>query len=124
MNTQTHLLISAVALTRPDRPLRNAAVIAGAILPDASIFALVIWARMNDVPERAIWREHYWQDPWQTIGGASQLLSDLWSRAFALHFVAGVPAAIPGPVRQCFGLAAGCPDWPAFFRLLPFAYRL
>ena len=68
VNSQTHLLISAALLARPDRPLRNAAVIAGAILPDASIYALVTWAKMNDVPERTIWRELYWQDPWQTVG--------------------------------------------------------
>ena len=68
MNTQTHLLVSAFALARPDKPLRNSAVIFGALLPDLSIYALVVWARINDVPERQIWRHFYWQEPWQTYG--------------------------------------------------------
>ncbi|WP_319531765.1 hypothetical protein [uncultured Cohaesibacter sp.] len=68
MNTQTHLLISAFALARPGKPLRNIAVLVAAFLPDAPIFGLVAWAKMNDVPERDIWRTLYWQDPWQTLG--------------------------------------------------------
>lgn len=71
MNSQTHLLISAAALAQPDRPLRNSAVLLGAIIPDASIYALVVWARLNDVPEASIWGRFYWQDPWQTLGAIS-----------------------------------------------------
>ena len=71
MNSQTHLLISAAVLAQPDRPLRNTAVLLGAIVPDASIYALVIWARLHDVPESSIWAQLYWQDPWQTLGAIS-----------------------------------------------------
>lgn len=68
MNTQTHLLISAFVLARPDRPRRNVALLVGALLPDFSIYLLVVWAKVQAVPEWRIWGELYWQEPWQSLG--------------------------------------------------------
>ena len=71
MNTQTHLLISAFLFAQPDRPKRNLAVLLGAVLPDLSIYLLVIWAKIWSVPEREIWGDLYWREPWQSLGAIS-----------------------------------------------------
>lgn len=68
MNTQTHLLISAFLLARPARPRRNVALLVGALLPDLAIYLLVVWAKIQSIPEWRIWGEFYWQEPWQSLG--------------------------------------------------------
>lgn len=68
MNTATHLLTAVAVLARPGRPGRNTAVVAGALLPDAWIFGFWGWHRAQGVPELRLWRELYWQEPWQTVG--------------------------------------------------------
>ena len=72
MNTQTHLIVSSALLTRPLRPWDNTAVIAGALGPDLSIYVLFVWAKLiAHIPERRLWSEVYWQDPWQTLSAIS-----------------------------------------------------
>jgi hypothetical protein len=72
LNTPTHVLTAVALLTKPQDRRRNWAVLVGGILPDLSIFALVGWARMvENIPHRQIWREIYWQEPWQTLGAIS-----------------------------------------------------
>ncbi len=71
MNTQTHLLISAFLLTKPGQSGRNIAAIVGALVPDASIYALVIWSKINQIPESQVWNGYYWQQPWQLYGAIS-----------------------------------------------------
>ena len=66
------MLTAAALLTKSDDPRRNWAVVAGALLPDLSIFVLVGWARLiEQIPHRQIWREVYWQEPWQTLSAMS-----------------------------------------------------
>lgn len=72
MNTPTHLLIGAAALARPaEDPVgrrRNAAILIGALVADAAIFVLFGWARLyQGISEQALWRDVYWQEPWQTL---------------------------------------------------------
>jgi len=71
MNTATHILTASAILTRRNRPYRNAAIVFGALLPDLSIFALFAWAKWNGFSQAQIWRELYWQEPWQTLGAIS-----------------------------------------------------
>ncbi len=66
MNTQTHLLIAASLFARPGKPLRNTAVIVGALIPDAAIYFLFTWSKAMGIPERRVWSELYWQEPWQS----------------------------------------------------------
>ena len=68
MQTQTHLLAAAAAFARPDKPLRNTAVVIGAIVPDLSIYVLWGSSKLAGTPERVIWRDLYWQEPWQLLG--------------------------------------------------------
>ncbi len=74
MNTPTHLLISVVALAKsPDDPVHPsrghyAGILMGALVPDLAIFAMFGWERLiRGVSEVALWRDVYWQEPWQTV---------------------------------------------------------
>ena len=71
MMTQTHHLVGAGLLARPNEWVRNTGVIVGSLLPDAAIFALFGWSKLAGVPERRVWDELYWQEPWRT-GVAAQ----------------------------------------------------
>ena len=65
------MLAAAAVLSKPDNRLRNTAVLFGALLPDLSIFVLFGWARLQGIPQWEIWRELYWQEPWQTMSAIS-----------------------------------------------------
>lgn len=66
MNSQTHLLVAAVLFTEPGKPKRNTAALLGAFVPDAAIYGLWLWSKLNGIPETKVWGELYWQQPWQT----------------------------------------------------------
>ena len=71
MNTQTHLLIAGALLCRRridgGTPLRNGAVVAGALLPDAGVYGLFLWSKLAGVPERDLWSRIYFSEPMQTV---------------------------------------------------------
>lgn len=72
MNTPTHLLISSVLLARPGAApadkRRNIAVIPGALVPDAAIFAMFIWTRLvQGASEQEVRSTLYWREPWQSL---------------------------------------------------------
>ena len=71
MMSQTHVLLSAAAFTKPGAPVRNSAAILGAILPDASIYVMLAILRLQGVEQRRIWDEIYWQEPWQFFSAVS-----------------------------------------------------
>jgi hypothetical protein len=68
MNTQTHLLLASALFARPGREnrLRNAAVISGALVPDAVIFVMFTWSKLIGVPESEVWSSWYFNPPWLT----------------------------------------------------------
>lgn len=68
MNTQTHILLAAALFARPGRAhrLRNTAVLAGALLPDALIFVMFIWSKIIGAPETEVWNVWYFTPPWLT----------------------------------------------------------
>lgn len=68
MNTQTHLLLASALFTRRGREnrLRNAAVIAGALVPDAIIFVMFGWSKLVGAPEQEVWSTWYFNPPWLT----------------------------------------------------------
>lgn len=71
MNTPTHLLISAAVLARRGEVHRrhNNLILAGALLPDLSIFVMYFWSRvLMGQPEELVWREIYFTPFWQGIG--------------------------------------------------------
>jgi len=75
MMTPTHLLIAGAVLTRRHRPAENAAVLAGALIPDLSIYVLYGWSKLiAGISSRTVWSQLYWQEPWQTLSAISNSL--------------------------------------------------
>lgn len=72
--TQTHLLVAGGLLARPGQTLRNSAILFGSLIPDAAIYALFGWSKFQGIPERTVWRELYWQEPWQSWTAAGNSL--------------------------------------------------
>ena len=100
MNTPTHVLLNAALLTKKDAPNKNLAVLAGAIAPDVSMFVLFFWAKIiAGIPERELWRDVYWQEPWQTLSAVSNSIP-LFGALFALGL------ALKKPVVWLFALSA------------------
>ena len=60
-------------LARPavPRPATVAALLGGALLPDASMFAMWARAKLAGVPEARIWGELYYSDAWQAAGAVT-----------------------------------------------------
>lgn len=71
MMSQTHVLLSAAAFTKPGAPVRNSAALLGAILPDASIYVMLAILQFQGVEQQRIWDEIYWQEPWQFFSAVS-----------------------------------------------------
>lgn len=101
MNTQTHLLVAAALFAKPDAPKRNTALIIGALLPDAAIFALFGWAVVTGVPQETLWREIYFSEPMLTftaIGNSAPLYAAIallgwfWARMRAGEPLPALPA--------------------------------
>lgn len=95
MMTQTHFLVAAALLCRPDRPARqNAAVLAGAFAPDAAIYGLFVWSKLAGIPERRLWDEIYFSEPMTTliaIGNSAPL--------YALIAIIGIALVRPASVE-------------------------
>ncbi len=68
MNTPTHVIAAAAILARPERPKRNLMILAGALVPDVSIYIMCVWALATGQFNDTLWSVTYWQEPWQTIG--------------------------------------------------------
>jgi hypothetical protein len=113
VNTQTHLLVAAALFAKPDEPKRNAALIIGALLPDAAIFGLFGWAVLTGVPQSELWGRIYFSEPMLTftaIGNSAPLYVAIallgW---FSARSRSGVPAEEPLPTLPALavlGLAA------------------
>ena len=106
MNTPTHLLVTGVVFTRAHDGESdfsrlwqiNAVALAGALVPDAFIYVLYVWARLiQGLPETTVWRELYWQNPWQLLGAISNsvplyaglLAIGIWRRSLLLSIFGG-----------------------------------
>lgn len=99
MNTPTHLIINVAVLTRQGQVAVNLAVIAGALIPDLSIYVLFVWSKLAGIPEMTVWREIYWQEPWQTFGAISNSIP-LYLTLIGIGFL------IKKPIFWMFALSA------------------
>lgn len=109
MNTQTHLLVAAALLAKPDHPKRNVALIVGALLPDIAIFVLFGWAVATGVPQGELWGRIYFSQPMLTftaIGNSAPLYGAVALAAWAYaRWRIGEPLAVL-PTLTVLGLAA------------------
>ena len=110
MNTLTHLIAASAMLARKDAPARNRAIIAGALIPDLSIYVMSVWAIAAGQMNETLWQVTYWQEPWQTLGALTNSVPlaiimlgiGLWRRASWLWALAGamlIHAALDLPLH-------------------------
>ena len=94
MMSQTHILVASALLAKPERALRNTAILIGAFIPDAAIYGLFIWSKLANIPESKVWNELYWQEPWQsyTAAGNSIVLYGMLA-IFGVIALRNAPAA-------------------------------
>ena len=71
MNTVAHVMVASAVLARREAPRRNWAMIAGALLPDISIYIFFVWSRIMGWSGEETWGVRYWTEPWQTLGAIS-----------------------------------------------------
>lgn len=109
MNTQTHLLVAAALLAKPDAPKRNIALIIGALLPDIAIFILFGWAMATGVSQGELWGRIYFSQPMLTftaIGNSAPLYGAIALSAWAyVRWRAGEPLPVL-PILTVLSLAA------------------
>lgn len=68
MMTQTHFLVAAALLCRPERSARqNIAILAGAFAPDAALYTLFVWAMVTGIPQDQLWDVVYFAEPMTTF---------------------------------------------------------
>ena len=88
--TQTHLLLAAGLFVRPGHKKRNTAVMAGAFIPDLSIYILAAYAYISGIPGRTLWTQTYWTEPWQTLSAISNSFP-LYLAVLAVALVIAAP---------------------------------
>ena len=118
MNTQTHLLLAAALFVRPGRPRANAAVIAGALVPDAGVYGLFAWSKLAGVPETEVWRTIYFAEPMQTVQAVCNS-APLYAALLVVGFALGerrAGLAMP-PYNGGWWAAVGPLHWLALFAL-------
>ena len=109
MNTQTHLLVAAALLARPDRPKRNTVLVIGALLPDLAIYLLFTWAVVSGIPQETLWRQIYFSEPMLTftaIGNSAPLYAAIGFLGWAYVRVKTGKPLDELPALAVLGLAA------------------
>ncbi len=68
MNTPAHLLIGAAAFARPGEPRVTYAALAGALMPDLSLYLLAGTSIfLLGISPQAVFNQYYFSDSWQAI---------------------------------------------------------
>lgn len=68
MNTPTHLLVGVAAFAKPDDKAVSLAALAGALMPDASLYVMFFWHQfVIGTPPDVIFGQLYYSDYWQLI---------------------------------------------------------
>ncbi|MES2333249.1 MAG: cobalamin biosynthesis protein CobQ [Pseudomonadota bacterium] len=68
MNTPTHMLIGAAVFSRPLVPASLLAALAGGLVPDLPMLAMVFWStRISGIPESQVFGQLYYSDAWQAV---------------------------------------------------------
>lgn len=100
MNTPAHALMAAALLAKPGARGRNAAVIAGSLVPDLTILWMILWERfVRGTGMRTIFEERYFAPEWHLVFAVPNSIP-----LFALGAAAGY--ALGWPVLWAFCAAA------------------
>jgi hypothetical protein len=84
VNTPAHLIFGAAAFGKPDRKGSLAAAMAGAFVPDLSLYVMVgVSIFVLGVPAETVFREYYYSDAWQSVFAVDNSFV-LWGAFLAL----------------------------------------
>lgn len=86
MNTPAHLIFGLAAFGRPGRPALSAAALAGALVPDASLYLLAGFELARGTPARTVFGELYRSDLWQGVFAIDNSVP-LWAALLAVALV-------------------------------------
>jgi len=109
MNTPAHLIFAAAAFARPDAPKRNAAVLAGALVPDLSLYVLAAWALfvMGQSPDH-VFGVLYFSENWQQVFRIDNSFL-IWGAALAVCWWRGWTAGVLFTLSALLHLALDFP---------------
>ncbi|MFT6775748.1 MAG: hypothetical protein ACJA1L_003471 [Paracoccaceae bacterium] len=98
MNTPAHLILAATLFARPGAGRRNAAVLAGATIPDISIMVMIAWQHWAvGHPLRQVFEHDYRSAFWQGVFAVDNSIP-IWGALLGLALLTG---------RKAVALAAG-----------------
>jgi hypothetical protein len=84
MNTPTHLILGAAAFGKPGASIVTACALAGAFMPDLSLYAMAGWHLLVlDTPPNVVFNQLYFSDNWQSVFAVDNSFI-LWGLLFAL----------------------------------------
>lgn len=91
MNTPSHMLVGAAVFARPIPPRTLIAALAGGLVPDMPMFAMVLWStRIAGVPEHEVFGRLYFSDRWQAVFAVDHGFL-IWGALLALALWRGNP---------------------------------
>ncbi|MEM1233355.1 MAG: cobalamin biosynthesis protein CobQ [Pseudomonadota bacterium] len=84
MNTPAHLIMGAAAFGKPDRNLVTCAALIGAMIPDASLYAMAGWQLLvRGTSGDVVFGQMYFSEAWQQVFAIDNSFV-LWGLALAL----------------------------------------
>lgn len=94
MNTPAHLIFGAAAFARPEARSVTLAALAGALVPDLSLYVLVGWAMLvQQIPPQIIFDELYFSPGWQQVFAIDNSLV-LWGGVLGIALWARRPVIV------------------------------
>lgn len=91
MNTTAHLLIGVASFGNPNQRRVTVAAIAGALIPDLSLYALVGFSIVvMGIEPSVVFKELYYSDTWQTVFSIDNSFI-LWGGVLTLGIVRRIP---------------------------------
>lgn len=94
MNTPTHLILGAAAFAKPGAPWITVAALAGAMVPDLSLYLMAGWHLMIlGTSPQVVFGQLYYSEGWQSIFAIDNSFV-LWGIALLAAFIAKKPVWI------------------------------
>lgn len=94
MNTPAHLIFGLAVFGRPNAPKVTAAALAGAILPDLSLYVLSGWHLLVlGTSAQIVFDQLYFSDTWQSIFRIDNSMV-LWGIALVMGLIGRAPVVI------------------------------
>lgn len=67
VNTPAHAIVNLLFFRKTHREAHAIAIVAGSLMPDVPMFVFYLWAKLNALSERSIWRDGYFDSGWQAV---------------------------------------------------------